>query len=167
MRRAARQLARLGMALAGLAGALPAQADGAWRDVPFEVLATGESSTVAGPLLKVAGTARQAAELSRLAGPDAPPRLSAAHLRQRRIVAVFDKPAASSGHRIAVRSIRADAGTVRITITRTGPAPGQNVNDVISHPYAMVSVPAAAVPRRATWEVVDANGDTVLVQGPR
>jgi hypothetical protein len=146
-----------------LAGAPPSQADGAPRDVPFETLAVGESSTAGAPMLKVAGTPRQAAELAHLAGPpDIAARLAAVDFRARTVIGVFTGPMGSSGHRITVRAVLAGADVVRIVAERIPPRQEQNVNDVISYPYAIIAVPRAPMPARATWSVVSTAGEPLV-----
>ena len=149
--------------LGGLVGAPLAHAQVAEHAVPFVDLAQGESFTAGAPMVKVAGNARQTAELARLADhADLVAQLGAVDLRRHRIVGVFAGPMASSGHRVSVKDIVAGTDSVRITVELIRPGPDQNVNDVISYPYAIVAVPRSALPPRAMWTVVSADSKPLI-----
>jgi hypothetical protein len=159
--RARSLLVRLGV-LGGLL-AVPAVHGQVERTVPFLDLAGGESSVAGEPKLHVAGSARQRAALARAADrPELAARLTAPDLRDHTVLGVFAGPMPSSGHGVSVEKVEAGAGTVRITVKLTRPQPGQNVNDVITFPYAVVAVPASQLPHRATWSVTGTQGERIL-----
>lgn len=162
MPRMCRLLVRLAV-LGGLVGVPVAHAQVAMHAVPFVDLASGESSTAGAPLLRVACDPRQTAELATLADrPDLAARLAAVDLRHRKVIGVFAGPTASSGHRLAVTNVQVGPDAVRITVALIRPLPEQNVNDVISYPYAIVELPASELPRHATWSVVSAEGKQLI-----
>lgn len=167
MRCAARLLASLAM-LGGLVGAPPSHADSALRDVPFVALADGESTTAGAAMLKVARSSKQASELAMLAGrPELAERLAAVDFGQRTVIGIFSGPKAGSGHAIAVKAVQVSGDTVRVTVESTPPRADQNVNDVISYPYAIIAVPHARLPVRATWSAVGAGGEPLVGPGRR
>ena len=162
MRPAARALAGLAM-LGSLACAPPSRSSGVLRDVPFERLAEGESFTVGAATLMVARSAGQAAALARLASAtDARERLTKVDFRRSSVIGIFVGPMGSSGHRISVQTVEADAVAVRITVAPTRPAPGHNANDVLSYPYAIIAVPAPLAPARGAWTVVGPTGEVFI-----
>ena len=162
MRRAARALAGLAM-LGSLACAPPSHSSGALRGVPFELLADGESFTAGAATLMVARSAGQASALARLVpGPDARERLTKVDFRRSTVIGIFVGPMSSSGHRISVQTVEADAARVRITVAPIPPGPGHNANDVLSYPYAIIAVPAPIAPDRGIWSVVGTAGEPLV-----
>lgn len=152
--------------LGGLAGWAAAQSQPALHAVPFARLAEGESYTAGAAMLKRAGDAAQGAEIARLAGqPELAATLASVDFGRRQVIAVFAGPVGSGGHRLAVRSVQAGPDAVRITVDLTAPGPEQMANDVISYPFAVVSVPVASLPPGARWTVVDGAGKRLV--GPR
>ena len=149
--------------LGGLLGLRMAVAQVGMQTVAFIDLASGDSSTAGSPMLRVAGNAKQRAELARFTDkPALDARLARLNLRHRRIVGIFAGPVGSSGHRLAVKGIKVGPDTVRVIVELIRPGQDQNVNDVISYPYAIVAVPRSALPRRATWTVVNARDEPLM-----
>ena len=155
-------LVRLAL-LGGLVGVPVAHAQVATHAVPFVDLASGESLTAGAPVLQVAGNARQTAKLAKLADrPELGAQLAALTLSHRKVVGVFAGPMASSGHSVSVKGVLVGSRTVQITVDLIRPLPDQNVNDVISYPYAIVAIPASTLPRRATWRVISTEGKALI-----
>jgi hypothetical protein len=161
--RARSLLVRLGV-LGGLLAVPAVHGQAEMRAVPFLDLAGGESSVAGEPKLHVAATARQRAALARAADrPELAARLAAPDLRDHAVLGVFAGPMPSSGHGVSVKKVEAGAGTVRITVELTRPQPGQNVNDVITFPYAVIAIPASQLPHRVNWSVTGLQGERILL----
>lgn len=149
--------------LGGLLDSLVAAAQVGMHGVAFIDLASGDSSTVGAAMLRVVGKATERAELVRLTGqPALAARLRRSKLRRHRIVGVFAGPVGSSGHKLIVKDVQAGPDAVKVTVELVRPGPDQNVNDVISYPYAIIAAPRSALPERATWTVVNTQSEPLM-----
>ena len=149
--------------LGGLLGPQMGLAQVGMHAVEFIELASGDSSLAGAPMLLVAGNARERAELVRLTDrPALASRLRRSNVRHHRIVGIFAGPVGSSGHRLEVKDVHAGPDAVKVTVELVRPGPDQNVNDVISYPYAIVAMPRSELPRCSSWAVVNMKGELLM-----
>jgi len=135
-------------------------------ELAFATLAQGDSTVAAieRPALFVGAAPGDLQPfLGWLADPSQAEQLSALPLADTVVVALFDGPVSSSGHRITIESVRLADGAVQIVARRESPPAGQINADVISYPYHVVTLDRAALGQSlpATWTVSSPSGDTI------
>jgi hypothetical protein len=136
--------------------------------IPFESLAQGESYTaqLENPTLFVVSNAAEADRFTQwLNDPEIAQQIQTVDFNTTYVVAIFRGKVGSSSYGIAIQEISTTPGTVQLRVNLTQPAPNQNVSDVITYPYHIVSVSREKLPiaPETTWSVYDSEGK-LLVQ---
>ena len=136
--------------------------------IPFESLAQGESYTaqLEKPTLFVVSNAAEADRFTQLLNdPEIVQWIQSVDFNTTYVVAVFRGKMGSSGYGIAVQDISTAPGTVELRVNLTQPAPNQNVSDVTTYPYHILSVSREKLPiaPETSWSVYDSEGK-LLVQ---
>jgi hypothetical protein len=61
-------------------------------------------------------------------------------------VAVFSGTKSTGGHAVSIRSSRVESGHLLVEYVETGPARGQMVTQILTHPWAVAILPASTLP---------------------